>query len=162
MLLHGTNRKNAVGIHEKGFKPSSQGKHGPGVYLTDRSYCAGLFAGVECFFKRSSSGFKDRLLFIFLNEIFESEKIEKIIIDKEANCKTDSPRKHQFEKYVIKGTVKKHAVKTYEKDNNGRKIRCYAPTKAELNNYFVCHEKFVVPRYLIQCFPKFDYKLIFC
>ena len=34
MLFHGTNIDGAVGILEKGFKPSKGGSFGPGVYLS--------------------------------------------------------------------------------------------------------------------------------
>ena len=62
---------------------------------------------------------------------------------------TSNHRKNQFEKYVIRGTAQKHSVDTYEPDSNGRKLRTHAPSAEEWNNYFVCHEEFVVPRYLI-------------
>ena len=122
--------------------------------MTESSSCAGDFSlnKVVC----NKWNLKDGLLFIFINEILESEKIEEIVVEEKFTPKTDSPRKNQFEKYVIKGTAQKHSVDTYEQDSNGRKLRTFAPSEAEWYNYFVCHEKFVVPRYLIQCFPKFD------
>ena len=40
LLFHGTNVTNAVGILEKGFKSSTSGLHGPGVYLTASSHLA--------------------------------------------------------------------------------------------------------------------------
>ena len=154
MLFHGTSRVNAVGILEEGFKPSSRGKHGPGVYLTDISSCAGDYSLKKCLKNVLNPYSKDLLMFIFLNEILESEKIEEIVVEIEIPGKTASPRKHQFEKYVKKGTAKKHSDDTHEQDSNGRKLRTFAPSEAERKNYFVCHEKFVVPRYLIQCYPK--------
>ena len=157
MLFHGTSRVNAVGILEEGFKPSTQGKHGPGVYLTEFSSCAGVFSTKQCFMNLlKNSGLNDGLMFIFLNEILESEKIEEIVLEKEITVQTASPRKNQFEKYIEKGTATKHSVETCEQDSNGMKLRTYAPNEAEINNYFVCHENFVVPRYLIQCYPKLD------
>ena len=44
MLFHGTTRANVVGILEEGFKPSTEGKHGPGVYLTECSSAAVTFS----------------------------------------------------------------------------------------------------------------------
>ena len=162
MLFHGTTRVNAVGILEEGFKPSTRGKHGPGVYLTESASCAGKFSlnqWVKTYFSlnkgfmnRLNTDSNDRLMFIFLNEILESENIEGIIVEEKVKGKTSSPRKNQFEKYVIKGTAKKHSVEIYEQDSNGRKLRTSAPREAEWNNYFVCHENFVIPRYLIQCY----------
>ena len=160
MLFHGTSRVNAVGILEEGFKPSTRGKHGPGVYLTESSICAGKFSANKCWeysvMKQSNSGLNDGLMFIFLNEILESEKIKENVVEKLILRKTASPRKNQFEKYVVKGTGKKHTVENYGQDSKGRKLRTFAPSEEELKNYFVCHEKFVKPRYLIQCFPKFN------
>ena len=40
LLFHGTNHESTVGILEKGFKPSTMGMYGRGVYLTERSYTA--------------------------------------------------------------------------------------------------------------------------
>ena len=151
MLFHGTGRVNSIRILEEGFKPSIQGKHGPGVYLTESSSCAVMYS----FFKSlSNSGLNDKLRFLFLNEILESEKIEEIVIEKVVTDNTANPRKNQFEKYVIRGTAQKHSDDNNEQDSNDRKLRTHAPSAEEWNNYFVCHEKFVVPRYLIQCYPK--------
>ena len=153
MLFHGTIRKNAVGILEEGFKPSSGGKHGPGVYLTESPSCAAEFS-TRKYIMNLFSGLNDGLMFIFLNEILESEKLEEIVVEKEITVNTASPRKNQFEKYIEKGTAKKHSVDPYEQDSNGRKLRTDVTGEAESINYFVCHEKFVIPRYFIQCFPK--------
>ena len=48
LLFHGTSVTNAVGILEKGFKSSTSGLHGPGVYLTASSHLA-----MEYSFKKS-------------------------------------------------------------------------------------------------------------
>ena len=150
MLFHGTTCDSSIGIIEEGFKPSNQGIYGPGVYMTENSRLAEMYSMHKRYMNLSNSNVKGGFMFIFLNEILQSEKIEKIEVEKHIKGKTASPRKHQFEKYVIKGTAKKHSVETYEQDSNGRKLRTYAPGKAGTNNYFVCHENFVVPRYLIQ------------
>ena len=103
MFFHGTSSKNAIGILEKGFKPSIQGKHGPGVHLTEFASCAVNFAGTKIVKNLlRNADIEDNLLFVFVNEILQSEKLE------------------------------------------------------DLNNFYVCHEQFVIPRYLIQCFPTFN------
>ena len=103
MFFHGTTSKNAIEILEKGFKPTIQGKNGHGVYLTEFASCAVSFAGWKIVKNLlQNADIEDNLLFVFVNEILQSEKLE------------------------------------------------------ELNNCCVCHEQFVIPRYLIQCFPTFN------
>ena len=154
MLFHGTSSKNAIGILEKGFKPSIEGKHGPGVYLTEFSSCAELFAKQKIINNILRNGnINNNLEFIFVNEILESKTLEEIVVEKSVTHRTASPRKNQFEKYIRSGTAKMNYDATDEQDSNGMKIRISAPSEAELHNYYVCHEKLVVPRYLIHCFP---------
>ena len=103
MFFHGTSSKNAIEILDKGFKPTIQGKNGHGVYLTEFASCAVSFAGWKIVKNiLRNADMDDNLLFIFVNEILQSEKLE------------------------------------------------------DLNNFYVCHEQFVIPRYLIQCFPTFN------
>ena len=87
-----------------------------------------------------------------MNEILESESLEEIVVEEKVMGKTASPRKNQFEKYIGSRTAEMNAA-TDEQDSSGRKIRISAPSEAEFENYYVCHQKFVIPRYLIQCFP---------
>ena len=122
--------------------------------MTESSRCAATFSLCKRIASLSNLDLNDGSKFVFLNEILESEKLEEIVVENYITVKTASTRKHQFEKYVVKGTAKKHSVDTYEQDSNGRKLRTHAPSEAEWNNHFVCHEKFVIPRYFIQCFPK--------
>ena len=57
-------------------------------------------------------------------------------------------RKNKFEKYIVEGTDAND--ERHEEDSDGRKIKiCNGNADDELN-YFVCDEKLVVPRYLIQ------------
>ena len=151
LLFHGTNSQNALGILEEGFKPSTGGKYGPGVYLTDCSSCAGRFSARKV--AGCHDDLNDNLLFIFVNEIFESESLEEIVVKKELASEPGTFRKNQFEHYIKEGTAKKHSVKSFEKDSGGRKIKSCASSEEEFENYYVCDEKLVIPRYLIQCFP---------
>ena len=154
MLFHGASSKNAIGILEKGFKPSIEGKHGPGVYLTEFSSCAESFAKQKIINNILRNGnINNNLEFIFVNEILESKTLEEIVVEKSVTHRTASPRKNQFEKYIRSGTAKMNSDATDERDSNGMKIRISAPSEVELHNYYVCHEKLVVPRYLIHCFP---------
>ena len=63
-------------------------------------------------------------------------------------------RKYPFKKYIVEGTDENKSDEYYEEDSNGRKIKvCNGNVKDELN-YYVCDEKLVIPRYLIQCYSK--------
>ena len=99
-----------------------------------------------------NSDVNDNLYFIFVNEILESEMLKEIVVKGTKKHKTTDPRENQFEKYIKRGAAVKRSDETYERDSNGRKIKCAASRKTELNNFYVCHEHLVVPRYLVQCF----------
>ena len=123
MLFHGTTSKNAVGILEEGFKSSIQGKHGPGVYLTEFSSCAVNFAVekiISIIFNNLLADINDNLTFIFVNEILESEKLEEIVVEKTVTGKTASPRKNRFEKYIRRGTAAMNSAATDEQDISGQ------------------------------------------
>ena len=67
-------------------------------------------------------------------------------------------RKTPFEKYIVEGTDENNPDEYYEEDSNGRKIKiCNGNVKDEWN-YYVCDEKLVVPRYLIQCHSKCQWR----
>ena len=154
LLYHGTSLNRAVGILENGFEPSNNGSYGPGVYLTAGSSCAMSYAYQKMF----SAGVNyNTLSFVFVNEILESDKMQKINIDKDGKWITnDSERantinKKEFKKFIkVKSDEKKE---TYEEDSDGRKIRSSKQTEADVSNHFVCHEDLIIPRYLIQFFP---------
>ena len=97
----------------------------------------------------------DNLFFIFVNEILESEMLKEIVVKETKKHITTDPRENQFEKYIKRGAAVKRSDETYERDSNGRKIKYAASRKTELNNFYVCHENLVVPRYLVQCFPNY-------
>ena len=123
LLFHGTTSKNAVGILEEGFKSSIQGKHGPGVYLTEFSSCAVNFAVekiISIIFNNLLADINDNLTFIFVNEILESEKLEEIVVEKTVTGKTASPRKNRFEKYIRRGTAAMNSAATDEQDISGQ------------------------------------------
>ena len=153
LLFHGTNRRNAVGILEGGFMPSTKGKHGRGVYLTDSSYCAVRFSRKKSYkksYERRDDFVNDSVFFIFVNEIFESESLEEVFRRKELIRRPGTSQKNKFIHYIKEGS--KHSVEEFSKDSSGKKIKSSAMSKEEMQNYYVCHEELVVPRYLIQCF----------
>ena len=75
LLFHGTNLDNAVGILEKGFKPSAKGIRGSGVYVTASSRSAIKFSS-----KKISKLYKEKENFILVNEIIESKKLKEISV----------------------------------------------------------------------------------
>ena len=88
-----------------------------------------------------------KILFLFSGAITLGNMIYKL------NSMTWK-RKNPFEKYILEGTDVKIPNECYEEDSNGRKIKvCNGNVKDEWN-YYVCDEKLVVPRYLIQCNSK--------
>ena len=147
LLFHGTARKNAVGILERGFKRSPSGAFGPGVYLTAspdtaRSYSVSRTNQHKRFYKNIYDEEQKTLFSVFVNEVLESEKLQVV---KPSNNKC----KYQSARYIVCGTIKIDSKKTYEKDSNGRKITSPVNIHDDSNHY-VCHEKFVIPRYLVE------------
>ena len=152
LLFHGTNRKNAVGILEKGFKPSSWGLYGPGVYLTaspNTAHNYSVWKTSQHKVKSSGLPFVEKqivLLSIFVNEILQSNKL------KVRNNRNYKQKSTQFARYVNGNTkkAKKDSDETYEKDSNGRKIKTSRANERDDWNHYVCHENVVIPRYLIE------------
>ena len=153
LLFHGTCCKNSVGILNEGFKPSIEGIYGPGVYLTESSFRAVDFSQIksreeldECFDEHNR-----KVSFVFVNEILDSDKLKVINAkDKVKVTFTKTPRKNQFEKYIKSG-CDKNIKHTYQKDSKERNIKSSKANILEEYNYYVCEEKLVIPRYLIQC-----------
>ena len=182
LLFHGTSCDSAVGILEKGFRPSTKGKYGAGVYLTERSRCAinvslirnGDHKKFLSFCDNYQlNGDKSELLndnahFVFVNEIIQSETLKEIndntyglILNFISFCVMiiwlilGYKKEDKFKRYIVEGTDEKNSEEYYENDSSGRKIKvCKGNGKDELNHY-VCSEKLVIPRYLIQCSSKF-------
>ena len=155
MLFHGTNRDNAVAILNTGFKPSSEGYFGPGVYLTASPSCATLSSTASVVKSRViciKEHLNSNLLFAFVNEVLESENLKKVVLERDVTNKTDDRRQNQFEKYIVKGSLsaEKKYNATYGRDSSGRKIRSSRASRLDKTNHYVCHESLVIPRYLIQ------------
>ena len=97
LLFHGTTRINAIGILKEGFKASTQGIHGPGVYMTASSTCAVRFS-FQTILKNDHQGWNDRLYFIFANEVLKSDMLKEKVDEKKNTIINDTPREHDFEK----------------------------------------------------------------
>ena len=65
LLLHGTKGSNIQGILKEGFKPSENGKFGPGVYLTNDYRTARHYGG--CYV--NDRGTVKKNIYLFVNEI---------------------------------------------------------------------------------------------
>ena len=131
LLFHGTNLESAVGILDTDFKPSAEGAYGPGVYLTESSLCA-MVASRQKVGLVSLNDYLNidtldinaqnkKIHFIFVNEVLQSEKLERKIVEDRPTEKTDTPRQYQFEKHIKKGTTLKNSEKDYKNDSCGRK-----------------------------------------
>ena len=77
-------------------------------------------------------------------------------VNKGITGKSDSPCNNQVEKYIKKGNAKKKFNELYEQDSDVRYIKNSSLGREDYENYYLCHEKLVVLRYLIQCIPKHD------
>ena len=86
-----------------------------------------------------------------------SEKLEDISVPEPSRVLKTLKREHDFEKYTIHKRNSDEPVEPYEKDSRGRKIKVCDGNLGDEDDYFVCNEKLVVPRYLIQ----FSSKLCF-
>ena len=73
LLFHGTNVSSAVGILEKGFKPSNKGIYGPGVYLTASSRSAMQFSS-----NKGQKSDKKKEFVVLVNEVLDSENLKEI------------------------------------------------------------------------------------
>ena len=95
--------------------------------------------------------------FIFVNEIVLSTKLKDISVPKASRVKTDLKREHGFEKYTTHKNNSNEPVEPYEKDSCGRKIKVCNGNLEDEFDYYVCNEKLVMPRYLIQFSSKLCY-----
>ena len=85
------------------------------------------------------------ILNVLVNEVLESEKLQ--VTRYEVN------KTHQFARYH-NGTTETNSREAYEKDSNGRKIKTSPATACDQSNHYVCNEKFVIPRYVIEFYGK--------
>ena len=85
LLLHGTKAPNVEGILKEGFKPSREGKFGPGVYLTDSFEMA--FKYGHCFV--NDEGVPKKSCYVFVNKVkyATAERPYKILNKEKCNDK---------------------------------------------------------------------------
>ena len=151
LLFHGTNLDGVVGILQEGFRPSTAGHCGPGVYLTASSNVAAGFSASRTLYsgrQLNPDEKQNNILSVVVSEVLESEKIQ-------FSNKACYSRKSHFKKYVYIEAAENDYYDTYEKDSSGRKIRISRPNKSDVLNEYVCHETYVIPRYIIQFFKFF-------
>ena len=195
LLFHGTSAKSAVGILEKGFKPSNKGLYGPGVYLTASSSSAMEYSRIK-----GQKSDKKKEFVVLVNEVLHSVKLKEVhpsdfvilnfmskilfaacilflavgiyIYSVKLACagiilpaivlvvhfcylkfmlkKHSNPRKNRFERYIYWMSMIKSSVDYFETDSRGRRIKICDGSAEDNYNHFVCDEKLVVPRYLID------------
>ena len=154
LLYHGTNSLACTSILREGFRPSSTGWYGRGVYLTASPSTAYYFSRLKSYsdvagksLQSNSSEEKLVLLGVLINEVLQSHKLKV--------AKFDRTIKYQFAQYIRYGEIPNDYHKEiHEKDSNGKKIRTSRAKKRDKYNHFICDEKFVKPRYFIEFFSK--------
>ena len=164
LLFHGTNLESAVGILKGGFKPTTIGKFGPGVYLTESPSCAVSYTVAKTYnfryydYRHYNYDKKQKFLFsIFVNEVLESDTLKIVKYDERKNYHLNEKRENQFEKYIVKGAIERDSDETFEKDSKGTKIRTSPAKERDDSNHYVCHENYVLPRYLIQFYSNLSF-----
>ena len=169
MLFHGTKVEGADGILKNGFENSKQGWHGEGVYMTDCGRVGLDYSEYNVF-----GSFKDHVydyiedhgcyylkitnknLFIFVNEIFGSEKLQTFEFDKTMEQEfIDTPLKHPFNKHIEKNSPQINKD-DYKGDVEGRLYRNIAVEGASISDEFVADASVTIPRYLIHLTSKLD------
>ena len=154
LLFHGTSVNGVRGILKEGFRPSTGGSFGPGVYLTASPSTAYSYSvsktrllnkGMRSNSMQSSDSEQPKVLLnILVNEVLESNKLRV--------GNYQAGRTHQFARYSSGRSVS--SGETHEKDSNGRKIKTSRATLQDESDHYVCNEKFVIPRYLIEFFSQ--------
>ena len=155
LLYHGTSSLACTSILREGFRPSTIGWYGRGVYLTASPSTACSFSRQRTCSDatgkspQSSAGEeKIVLLGVLVNEVLQSKKL-KI-------AKYDSRISYQFAQYIRYGNIPNdYEGEIHEKDSNGNRIRTSREKKRDKNNHFVCDDKYVKPRYYIQFFQTY-------
>ena len=148
MLFHGTNSIGVEGILTEGFKNSTKGWFGKGVYMTDCQNIARFYSGTEC---------KDDCVYMFVNEVLKSDNLKTF-----RRCKSslmgdhDNKPDYQFEKHTLKWS-QKLTEKDYKEDSLGRKYRNIKVNKISQYDQYLADESLVIPRYLIVIGPKPKY-----
>ena len=148
MLFHGTNRKGAVGILKEGFRNSTEGWFGQGIYMTDCSRIALMYSCI-------SNNYNTRICnYVFVNEVLESEKLQTFEIRGVTGVDKDTPLKCQFSKHTYKTSIQA-TEEDYREDHKGRKYRNVGHKKinsysyGSANDEYVAEESVTIPRYLI-------------
>ena len=170
LLFHGTRLDGVTGILEEGFRPSTRGTFGPGVYLTASPSTAYSYSvtksrklnkGIRSNSIQSSDSGKPKVLLnVLVNEVLESNKLKVDIYQRNTT--------HQFARYTTnsigwsnnstigwnKAITENSSDETHEKDSNGRKIKTSRATLRDQADHYVCNENFVIPRYLIEFYSQ--------
>ena len=143
MLFHGTNKKGAMGILKKGFKNSSEGWFGRGVYMTDCSDVAFNYSYTDEITTRYSC--------IFLNEVLESEKLQTFEFNlkdiEEKGWDINTKPNHQFEKHIFKSSTQP-SKEDYKMDNHGRLYRNTPIRENSRLDQYIAEASLTIPRYL--------------
>ena len=152
MLFHGTNSKGVEGILTEGFKNSTKGWFGKGVYMTDcssiaRSYCSWDIYMTDCSGTAAvHCGSFNENNYIFVNEVLESDSLMTIKHNRNEDMfDRDFKPENPFERHIFQESQKLNE-NDFKKDTLGRKYRNVAVSGED---EYLADESLVVLRYLI-------------
>ena len=148
LLLHGTKGSNVKGILKEGFKPSTNGRHGPGVYLTNYYHMASGYSG--CYV--NNQGLVKESSFVLVNRVKKTE---------------ESQRRYKGNNVFQEYTDKEAIVQTFnyksgnqinepedpeqtKYDSNNNRIIQGTFNCEEKSNIVLAHHDLVIPAYLIE------------
>ena len=136
MLFHGT-KVNPALILQKGFKNSTGGKYGRGVYMTDCSDFAAHYAESD---------------HVFVNEVLGSLNM-RTVVHKDRGHRPIfyvwKTAEFPFAKHV-RGRKRMLGEGKYKTDVEGRRYRNVATSIGSFKEEFVADAELVVPRYLVR------------
>ena len=142
MLFHGTSATNAVGIIRNGFRPSTSGSFGPGVYLTASPTVAARYSEKKTttdkrkyLCKMLSGSFN---ICCFVNEVLGSENLRSYALN----------NRMKYVKKSVEG-VEEDLINENE-DSGGRRLRSCKTEESDWYNHHVCQSTQVMPRYFVQ------------
>ena len=152
MLFQGTNSKGVEGILTEGFKNSTKGWFGKGVYMTDYSYTANSYCSWDIYMTDCSGtaavhcGSFNENNYIFVNEVLESDSLKTIKHSRNEDMfDCDFKPENPFERHIFQESQKLNE-NDFKKDTLGRKYRNVA---VSVEDKYLADESLVVPRYLI-------------
>ena len=147
LLLHGTKTSNIEGILKIGFKPSTMGSYGPGVYLTDSYSLASVYG--RNYIEENKN--VKRNTCILVCEVNNSRKLQtKIKRDKMLENKLDKEPVVKTYDYLEDKEItriEENSLSVYDSKKNRIDKGTFL---VEDESITVAHQSLVIPSYLIE------------